>query len=102
MRIGWIGGISRVRDELERAAAAAGHTLEFHFGDTRGRGAEGLERVIGRCDLVIIGIEINSHGGALLAKKYARKLGRPAIVVRRPSVSALQRALHDYELRRAS
>jgi adenine/guanine phosphoribosyltransferase-like PRPP-binding protein len=57
-----------------------------------------LERVIGRCDVVIIGIEINSHGGAILAKKCARRLGRPSVMVRKPSVSALHRALEQLQL----
>jgi hypothetical protein len=95
MHIGWVGGILRARDELVMAAAAAGHSLEFHMGDTRGRGAAGLEGMIARSDVVIINIEINSHGGALLAKKYARRMGRRSIIVRKPSVSALNRALVD-------
>ena len=95
MQIGWVGGIARARDELVRAASAVGHTLEFHMGDTRGRGAAGLMGMIARADVVIINIEINSHGGALLAKRYARQLGRRSIIVRKPSVSALHRALEE-------
>ena len=95
MHIGWVGGILRSRDELIEAAALAGHSLEFHMGDTRGRGAAGLEGVIARSDVVIISVEINSHGGALLAKKFAKRLGRRSIIVRKPSVSVLKRALED-------
>ena len=98
MRVGWVGGILRVRDELERAALGAGHTLEFHLGDTRGRGAAELEGIVARADVVIISVGINSHGGALLAKKHARRLGKPTIIVRKPSVSTLHRALRELGL----
>jgi hypothetical protein len=97
MHIGWVGGILRARDELVLAARTAGHSLEFHMGDTRGRGAAGLEGMVARSDVVIINIEINSHGGALLAKKLARRMGRRSIIVRKPSVSALHRALLELQ-----
>ncbi len=95
MRIGWVGGLVRSREILIRAARDAGHTLEMHTGDTGGRGAEGLGRLIDRVDLVIIVIEVNSHGGALQAKELARRRGRPSIVIRRAGVSSLQRILKE-------
>jgi Uncharacterized protein conserved in bacteria (DUF2325) len=90
MRIGWVGGLLRARVELEATAAAAGHELEVHSGDVRGRGAQELAKVVNRCDVVVIVIEVNSHGGALQAKHLARVHGRRALVVRRSSRSTLR------------
>jgi hypothetical protein len=44
---------------------------------------------------VVIVIGVNSHGGALQAKDLARRRGRPSIIVRRHSVSTLQRILEQ-------
>jgi hypothetical protein len=93
MRICWVGGISRQKGSLEKAASDAGHSLAIHSGDTGGRGAEGLEKLIARSDVVVIVTEVNSHGGMLRAKEQARRLGRPAYLIRRASVSSLQRVL---------
>ena len=95
MRIGWVGGILRSREILVRAAQAAGHSLEVHSGDTGGRGAEGLSSLVDRSDVVVIVIGVNSHGGALQAKELARRRGRQSIIVRRHSVSTLQRILQQ-------
>ncbi|NOU29877.1 MAG: DUF2325 domain-containing protein [Polyangiaceae bacterium] len=97
MRIGWVGGLLRARVELEETAAAAGHELEVHSGDVRGRGAQELSKVVDRCDVVVIVIEVNSHGGALQAKHLARLRGRPAVVVRRSSSSTLRRVIASLE-----
>jgi hypothetical protein len=91
MHICLVGGIKRSTEQLVRAAEEAGHSMEAHFGDVGGRGGEKLARSVERADLVVIAIEINSHGGARQAKELAQKKGCPFVTIRKPSVSALER-----------
>ena len=93
MRVVVVGGIARSHQRIARALATLGHVVEFHDGEVGGRGARALEALVGRSDMVVIAIGINSHGGALIAKDIARRQGRPAVFVRKPSVSSLARAL---------
>jgi hypothetical protein len=93
MHICWVGGIDRSEELFERTARDAGHSLEMHTGRVGGRGAARLAGSIERADLVVIVVEVNSHGGALQAKELARRRGRPSVIVRKPSLSALQRLL---------
>jgi hypothetical protein len=97
MRICLVGGIKRSTEQLIRAAEEAGHTMEAHFGDVGGRGGDRLARSIERSDLVVIAIEINSHGGARQAKEMARRSGRPFVTIRKPSVSAIERLIRSPE-----
>ncbi len=93
MRIAWIGGLDRNEMQLKRMAAAAGHHLDFHKGDTGGRGAAALRSTVERADLVIILTDVNSHGGVQLARRLCQRLGRGALVVRRCGASQFQRLL---------
>jgi hypothetical protein len=78
MRIGWIGGVERYEVQLERLAKAAGHELEYHRGDVRGRGAQTLEGLVERCQLIVIVTETNSHGAVQLARKLCARVASPA------------------------
>jgi hypothetical protein len=93
MRITWIGGLDRNQAQLERMAAEAGHQLEFHTGNTGGRGAAELRSAIERSDLIIVLTDVNSHGGVLLAKKLCRQLGRGALMIRRCGIARFQQLL---------
>ena len=87
MRIGFVGGISRQEPQLAQLAAQAGHPIEFHVGDVRGRGAADLRALVARADLVVIVTDQNSHGGARMAKLLARQLGRASVVLSRCGVA---------------
>jgi hypothetical protein len=76
MRIGIVGGLDRNESEFLRIAAAAGHRAEWHTGHVGGQGTCALRAMIERSDIVLIVTETNSHGGAVLARRYARELGR--------------------------
>jgi hypothetical protein len=93
MRITWIGGLDRNQAQLERMAAAAGHHLEFHTGNTGGRGAAELRAAIERADFVMVLTDVNSHGGVLLAKKLCRQLGRGTFMIRRCGAARFQQLL---------
>jgi hypothetical protein len=93
MRIGWVGGLSRNEPVLGCMAARAGHHLEFHSGDTGGRGASELKSLVDRADLVILITEVNSHNGVLAAKKLARQRGARVLVLRRCGGARFQQLL---------
>ncbi len=93
MRIGWVGGVQRYEVQLERLAAAAGHRLEYHDGDVRGRGAQALEGLVERCQLIVIVTETNSHGAVLLARKLARQRNRSTLLLRKSGIAGLTRLL---------
>jgi hypothetical protein len=76
MNIGLVGGLARHEAELGRRAAARGHCLEFHDGDVGGTGAVELERIVDRCDLIVIVTAVNSHGAVGVAKKALRRRHR--------------------------
>jgi hypothetical protein len=83
MRIGLIGGLTRSEAQLVKMANDAGHELEFHTGEIRGRGACALRSIIERSDFVIILITVNSHQAVWIAKRAVREFKRPSIVMRK-------------------
>lgn len=93
MKIGWVGGLDRSKALFCEVAQRAGHTLEMHEGRVGGRGSEALEGLVARCDVLVIVTDLNSHGGVLHAKRLARRAGRRSMIVRRGSITALQRIL---------
>lgn len=93
MRIGWVGGVERYEVQLERLAKAAGHELEYHDGNVRGRGAQTLERLVDRCRLIVVVTETNSHGAVLLTRKLARQRGRGTLLLRKSGIARFARLL---------
>lgn len=99
MRIGWIGGLDRRESALVDAARSAGHRLDFHKGDVRGRGAEELRALVARSDFVIILTDTNSHGAVQQARKAARHYDKPSLLVRNFGASRFQRLLDALDRR---
>lgn len=93
MKIAWIGGLSRSEGQLRKVAADAGHELVVHDGDMHGRGMHEIRAAIERADLVIVVTDVNSHGGAIYARRLGQKLGREVLVVRRCGVARFQQLL---------
>jgi hypothetical protein len=93
MRIGWVGGLDRSKALFTEVAERAGHTLEMHEGHVGGRGSQILEGIVARCDVLVIVTELNSHGGVMHAKRLARRSGRRSMIVRKGSVTSLQRVM---------
>lgn len=93
MRIVIIGGLERAEQHFERLAAAAGYEVHFHDGRTGGRGADVLERLVERCDVVVILTDVNSHGGVQIARRAMRERGRTPLLLRRLSLSKFQQLL---------
>ncbi|MCC6524334.1 MAG: DUF2325 domain-containing protein [Polyangiaceae bacterium] len=85
MRIGIVGGVGRNQPQLYELAARAGHVLEVHDGDVGGRGAVALAALVRRADLVVIAMEVNSHGAVRLARRLCKSSGTAALVLRTAS-----------------
>lgn len=99
MRIGWVGGLDRSRALLSGVAERAGHSFEMHEGHVGGNGSRELEGLVDRCDVLIIVTELNSHGGVMHAKRMARRAGCRSLLVRKGSVTTLQRVIETLKAR---
>ena len=62
-----------------------------------GRGTHVLRTIIERADLVVLQTAINSHGSMYLAKKLARQLNKPFVVVRTCGPARLQSLLEQWQ-----
>ena len=98
MRIGWVGGLKRSGTYLARIAAEAGCELEYHNGNVRGRGADGLANLVERSSCVIILTTINSHMGVQLAKQMALRQKRPVFVMQRCGPHTFRRLLDTIQI----
>jgi hypothetical protein len=101
MRIGIIGGAECVEAQYQRTAKAAGHELEFHAGHMSSRGAASLERLVRRCDVLVIVTEVNSHAAVQRARGLARAHGRTPVLCRRFGVQSLVSLMEGRELPKA-
>jgi len=95
MHIGIVGGVERGEQRYAAAAASKGHSFEFHGGDMAGRGANSLEALVLRADLVICVTDVNSHAAVLGARRHARALGRPCVLTRRLGLSRFRALLAE-------
>ena len=100
MRIAVIGGRYKNEGQLGRIARAAGYELEFEEGHTRGRGMDSIRNSVARSSLVVIVTDVNSHGAVHAAKKAARQLGRPTLIIQNFGAVRLCRLLEALERRR--
>ncbi len=87
MRVGVIGGLERSEPLYGRLAAAHHHEAVFHGGGMSGHGRRALERLVARCDLVVIVTDVNSHGAVQLARRLLREKGRSPLLMRRCGVA---------------
>jgi hypothetical protein len=101
MHIGLVGGVERGEHRYAAVAASAGHSFEFHGGDTAGRGGESLESLVERSDLVICITDVNSHSAVLGARRHARALGRRCLLTRRLGLSRFRVLLTELDAARA-
>ncbi len=99
MRIAVIGGRYRNETQLLRTARAMGHELEFEEGHTHGRHVDAIRTAVTRADLVVIVTDVNSHGGVQVAKRVARQVDRPTLIIQNFGVARLCRLLDAFEHR---
>lgn len=101
MRIAMIGGLDRNERLLREIAEDRGHTLEFHSGNVNGRGAQDLRSLVERAELVVLTLDINSHGAVQLGKRLAREAERPWVVLRTCGVARFRTLLDALDRRAA-
>ena len=99
MRIAVIGGRYKNEGQLSRIARAQGHELEFEEGHMKGRDVGSIRSAVARSGLVVIVTDINSHGAVHTAKKAARQLGRPSLVIQNFGAARLCRLLEALKRR---
>ncbi len=96
MRIVIVGGLDRNVPLLERLSKRAGHRLEAHDGHLDGRAAvEALRARIERADVVVVPLDINSHGAVQLAQRLGREAARPVVVLRTSGVARYKALLEE-------
>jgi len=95
MHIGLIGGLERGEQRYAALAESEGHSFEAHGGHLAGRGGEILESIVERSDLVIVVTDVNSHAAVLGARRHARALGRPCLLVRRFGLARFRHLLEE-------
>lgn len=93
VRVVVVGGPLRGAMRLLDETGSDGVALEWHDGDVAGTGARALRGQIRRADLVVITTDVNSHRGVEIAKREARRAGRPFALVRSCSGSRVRELL---------
>jgi hypothetical protein len=63
---------------------------------------EGIRKAVSRSGLVVIVTDVNSHGAVHTAKKAARQLERPTLIIQNFGAARLSRLLEALEMRRQS
>lgn len=100
MRIAVIGGRYKNEAQLARIARGRGYELEFEEGHTNGPGMDGIRKAVARSSLVVIITDVNSHGAVHAAKKAARQLDRPTLIIQNFGAARLSRLIDALERRR--
>ncbi|HET9958160.1 MAG TPA: DUF2325 domain-containing protein [Polyangiaceae bacterium] len=97
MHIAMVGGLERGEHHYASAAAQRGHSLEVHGGHLAGRGGDQLQRMVERADVVIVVTDVNSHAAVLGARRFARSLGKPCLLVRRFGLARFRNLLGELD-----
>jgi hypothetical protein len=99
MRIGIIGGLDRSESNYTRLAEGYGHELLVHGGHLGGRGAQALESLLEKSDVVVVVTEVNSHGALQLARRRLRERGRTPLLLRKCGFTKFNALLEALTLR---
>jgi len=83
MHIGIVGGLDRNEGFYEDLAQRAGHRFEHHNGHLAGRGTAALGTLVGRCDVVIVVTDVNSHAAVWRVRRLAKQRGNRCILMSR-------------------
>ena len=92
-RVAYVGGrdaaVRHFRALVERANGQFAH----HDGGLED-GAQRLDRVLTRADLVLCPVDCVSHGACLRAKTFCKRTAKPFVPLRGASLSSLAAGLH--------
>jgi len=87
-----VGGISKLRTFYQQLVIKMGGLFEYHDGYLD-NGDKVLTNQIGRSDIVICPVDINSHAACMQVKKNCKKLSKPYFMLRNSSVSTVYKTL---------
>lgn len=93
-RILIVGGITKLRAFYEQLVIKMGGQFEYHDG-YKYNGAETLSHLVGRSDVVICPVNVNSHSACLHVKKCCKELNKPYYMLRSSSLSAIHSTLAE-------
>jgi hypothetical protein len=93
-RVLLVGGITKLRAFYRNLVEKMGGEFAYHDGRTVG-GERALENLIGRADVVLCPVDVNSHRACLSVKKICKKWEKPYYMLPSSSVSSISRALAD-------
>lgn len=98
MKVGWVGGLSRLGGQLEDAASKEGVKLQFHDGNVTGNRSKALRELVRRSQALVIAVGLISHQGALTAREEAKQAGIPVVFVKKASQLQVSEALSSLKL----
>jgi len=102
MEIALIGGVERNELLYRNLAEERGHLFKFHSGHMNGRGIGSFESLLKTAGLIIVVTDVNSHCAVQYARRHARRLGIPLVLLRRCSPSRFTEILGELEAQRAT
>ena len=89
-----VGGISKLRTFYQQLVIKMGGLFEYHDGYLD-NGDKALTNQIGRSDIVICPVDVNSHAACLQVKKHCKKLSKPYFMLHNSSVTTVYKALQE-------
>lgn len=93
-RILVVGGITKIAARYRKVIEGAGGEFDYHDGYMSG-GNVALENQIGRSDIVLCPVDVNSHNACLSVKKICKRLNKTYRMLPGSSLSAISQALID-------
>ncbi|MDP8238793.1 MAG: DUF2325 domain-containing protein [Candidatus Hatepunaea meridiana] len=93
-RVLLVGGMSKLLSHYRQVVANFGGVFEYHNGNSNNSNSA-LSHHIGRSDIIICPVDVNSHGACLTVKKQCKKLNKPFYMLPNSSISSVYRTLLD-------
>ncbi len=94
MSVAMVGGLDSLETHYKNLIESMGGKFHRHDGYCR-NGEDGLEDVIGKANLVVCPIEVNSHNAARSAKRICKARGIPCCFVKSASLATLKRTIEN-------
>lgn len=89
-----VGGICKLRTFYEQLVKQMGGKFEYHDGRLDNND-NALTNQIGRSDIVICPVDINSHAACLQVKQHCKKLSKPYFMLHNSGVSSVYKTLQE-------
>jgi len=90
----FVGGMTKLRSFYRQLVTKMGGVFEYHDG-YKYDGDATLSHLIGRSDVILCPVDVNSHAACLHVKKYCKKWDKPYYMLHSSSVSTVYRTLTE-------